>query len=129
MVGPPLVALRAWFVLVVFAASLALPYLTPRHASLSDDAACTTTVLPGDAEQRIEGDRPARSDGHCAVCHWLRAVAGVRPAPLGTLAYVPLRFDASGRSSQPVMSAADLGRQLSRAPPVFGSPTWAARSR
>jgi hypothetical protein len=113
----------------VFTASLIWPYLAPGHASLNDDPRCEIITTHRESTQQIEADRPARSDGHCAVCHSLRAVAGKQTVPAQILTYVPVQFAAASRPSGSGMTAAGLGRQLLRGPPASGSPARPAVSR
>jgi mono/diheme cytochrome c family protein len=70
---------RGWIALGAFAASLTLPLQSLRHATLDDDAACAPVVLAGGhAERQFEPLTPSPFRGHCAICHWVRAVGGAR---------------------------------------------------
>ena len=70
---------RGWIALGAFAASLALPLQSLRHATFDDDAACGSVGLASSpAQQQLGPVRPAVPAGHCAICHWLRAVGGAK---------------------------------------------------
>ena len=118
MVRSVALRVRAWIALATFAASLVLPFLAARHLTFDDDAACgIETLAIGHPRAQFEAAQTAPLVGHCALCHWLRAVSGARPGPA---ALVTARLDV-------VPSALALVRQghgsavsthrASRAPP------------
>jgi hypothetical protein len=73
---------RTWIALATFAASLTLPFLAARHLTFDDDSACgIENIVLGHARTQFEAPQPGSAVGHCALCHWLRAVSGARPGP------------------------------------------------
>jgi hypothetical protein len=63
----------AWGALAAFAASFALPILSTRHLVPDVDEGSRLAVH---AEQQVGMPEGTGADEHCAVCHWMRAVAG-----------------------------------------------------
>jgi len=110
---------RAWVALGAFVASLALPFLAARHLTFDDDAACgVDTLSTGHARTQFEAPQPAAPLGHCALCHWLRAVSGARPGPE---VHVNARLDAVTARIPPVRQGHGTCVQIaraSRAPPA-----------
>lgn len=107
--------------LASFAASLALPFGAARHLTFDDDAACGfETLAVGHSRTQFETPQPSPQVGHCALCHWLRAVAGARPGPAvlidARLDVVPYRLAIVRQGHG---SAVTTDRS-SRAPPVIG---------
>lgn len=111
--------LRAWVALSAFVASLALPFLAAEHFTFDDDAACgVDTLSTGHAKTQFEVPQPAPPLGHCALCHWLRAVSGARP---GHEVHVNARLDAVSTRIAPVLQGHGTCVQTaraSRAPPA-----------
>jgi hypothetical protein len=109
---------RAWVALGAFVASFALPFLAARHFTFDDDAACgVETLSTGHANTQFEAPQPAVPLGHCALCHWLRAVSGARPGPE---VHVTARLDAVTTRIAPVLQghgACVQTARASRAPP------------
>jgi hypothetical protein len=113
------VRVRAWVALGAFVASLALPFLAARHLTFDDDAACgADTLSTGHARTQFEAPQPATPLGHCALCHWLRAVSGARPGPE---VHVNAHLDAVTARIAPVLQGHSACVQIaraSRAPPA-----------
>lgn len=63
----------AWGALAAFAASFALPILSTRHLVPDVDEGSRLAVH---AEPQVAVPGGTSGDEHCAVCHWMRAVAG-----------------------------------------------------
>jgi hypothetical protein len=110
---------RAWLALGAFLASLALPFLAARHLTFDDDAACGVDELTlGHAGLQLEASRPSPVPGHCALCHWLRAVGGAHPGDLSFVAtwLEPIAYrPALVRQGHDVLAVSD---RPSRAPPA-----------
>jgi len=109
---------RAWAALTVFVGSLGLPFLAARHLTFDDDAACGVDELTVYHQRtQVEAAQAAPIPGHCALCHWLRAVGGAHPADWGLVAtwLEPVSYrsvaPAQGHDSVPV------AHRASRAPP------------
>jgi hypothetical protein len=119
----------AWLVLVSFAASLVLPYVAPGHASLNDDPRCTLVSFDGSSTLLIGDPPPGKADGHCAVCHWLRAIAGAQPVSAGMCAQMPEQVAAAAGPLASRLPSNVSGQPLSRAPPVAGPSARPAESR
>ena len=110
---------RAWVALTAFAAALALPLVAVDHLALDDDAACGSVALRFGPDRPTLGPATAPgTEGHCALCHWLRAVSGVR---IGAAIVISSWLEPieSRPVSQPLWSGAIVVPEgPSRAPPV-----------
>lgn len=120
MVRSVALRVRAWIALATFAASLALPFLAARHLTFDDDAACgIETLAVGHARAQFEAPQAAPQVGHCALCHWLRAVSGAKPGPAvlvtARLDVVPSRLALVHQSH----GSAVPSDRASRAPPAL----------
>lgn len=118
MVRSVALRVRAWIALATFAASLTLPFLAARHLTFDDDAACgIETLAVGHTQAQFEASQPGPQVGHCALCHWLRAVSGAKPGPAvlvtARLDVVPNRLALVHQSH----GSAVLTDRASRAPP------------
>jgi len=75
--------LRRWIgglLLTVFFGASAVPLAGALHPSWTDDLACGAAELgPRHPTEQIEAKETPVPAAHCAICHWMRAVAGVRP--------------------------------------------------
>ncbi|HKV98381.1 MAG TPA: hypothetical protein VJN96_01090 [Vicinamibacterales bacterium] len=119
MVRSVALRVRAWIALATFAASLTLPFLAARHLTFDDDAACgIETLVLAHPRVQFEAPQPGPQVGHCALCHWVRAVSGARPGPE---VHVNARLDALITRIAPVLQGHGASVQTaraSRAPPV-----------
>ncbi|HUL74484.1 MAG TPA: hypothetical protein VLT86_15355 [Vicinamibacterales bacterium] len=110
--------MRTWVALTAFVGSLALPFLAARHLTFDDDAACGVDELTiFHSRTQIETAQAAPVPGHCALCHWLRAVGGAQPGNSGLVAtwLEPVAFrPVPVRQGHDVVAVAD---RPSRAPP------------
>jgi hypothetical protein len=118
MVRSVALRVRAWIALATFASSLTLPFLAARHLTFDDDAACgIETLVVGHSRTQFEAPTPGPELGHCALCHWLRAVSGAKPGPAvlvtARLHVVPYRLALVHQSH----SSAVPTDRASRAPP------------
>jgi hypothetical protein len=68
--------LTALLALCAFVASFGLPFLAPRHAWIDDPDSGWTVVVPalGHHAPQVAAAIPTRDAGHCAICHWMRAL-------------------------------------------------------
>jgi hypothetical protein len=68
--------LTALLALFAFVASFGLPFLAPRHAWIDDPDSGWTVVVPALAHHapQVATATPTREAGHCAICHWMRAL-------------------------------------------------------
>jgi hypothetical protein len=74
--------LGAWVAVVAFTlGSFALPIANSSHPIWDDDAACGGADYVGPARPHLqfEAVHPLTPAGHCALCHWLRAVGSAAP--------------------------------------------------
>ncbi len=111
--------LRAWVALCSFVGGLTLPFVADRSLTFADDAACGLEVLAvGPAGAHFEAPATPAPSGHCALCHWLRAVSGARPGPAilvsAHLDVVPFRVALIRHGHGAVVST----DRASRAPPA-----------
>ena len=110
---------QAWVALSAFVASLSLPFLAAQHITFDDDAACGADELStGHAKTQFDVSQPSAPLGHCALCHWLRAVSGARPGPE---VRVTTHLDVVTTRIAPVLqghSACVQTARASRAPPA-----------
>jgi len=110
---------RAWLALGAFVGTLALPVIAARHLTFDDDTACgidELTVVR--LTTGFEPFQPAPPPGHCALCHWLRAVSGAHPGVARLVAtwFEPVSFrPAPVRQGHDVVAVTD---RPSRAPPL-----------
>lgn len=105
----------AWGSLLAFAASLALPVLSTRHLAPDADDGVRLSFNMG---ERLDLPAETGSDEHCAVCHWMRAVAGASVGALGVqltgfITSQPTLADSSDRQGRTAVPAGP-----SRAPPA-----------
>lgn len=70
------------FAVVLCAVSIVLPAIVEGHAlSNSDDPGCArTTVAAAKTPTQVAPAPVSDSSSHCALCHWLRAIAGAMPS-------------------------------------------------
>jgi hypothetical protein len=62
--------------LLAFVSSLLVPVVTASHLAGEDDPACSPeSVAAGHRTAQLEDRTPPSTARHCAVCHWLRAMA------------------------------------------------------
>jgi mono/diheme cytochrome c family protein len=108
--------LTGYLLLGVFFATFGAS-LSAGHLGGQDDALCVVSER-GSGPATIKSKAATTSPGHCAVCHWVRAVAGA--ASFGPMAALPLvtaqRLDTTvvtSRSRESVFS-----QSSPRAPPV-----------
>ena len=115
----PSVRLRSWIALVAFVGALGLPLVTASHLAPDDDAACGLVVLvPGSTTAEVGEAQDTLPPGHCALCHWLRAVGGAQPAVAKTVVawLEPVGSEAPLVAPDPHFDA--VADSPSRAPPV-----------
>ena len=114
--SPRLRRLTGYLLIGVFFATFAAS-ISAGHLEGQDDALC---VVPagGKGPATITSKSAAQAPGHCAVCHWVRVVAGAAsygPAPALALA-VDRCVDVALVSSSPIDSP--FSQSSPRAPPV-----------
>jgi hypothetical protein len=70
------------FAVALCALSVLLPATVEGHALWSsDDPGCArTTVAAVQAPAHVSAAPASDSSSHCALCHWLRAIAGTMPS-------------------------------------------------
>ena len=72
------------FAVALCAVSILLPATVEGHALWGgDDPGCVQTTVAAAADQtpaHITGAPASDSSSHCALCHWLRAIAGAMPS-------------------------------------------------
>lgn len=73
MLGGAFRRVGAWGALVAFMASFALPVLSTRHLAPDADDGLWLSIH---TDQQLTVPVQTGADEHCAVCHWMRAVAG-----------------------------------------------------
>jgi hypothetical protein len=106
--------------LAVFLAGLGLPLVSTSHLRWDDDVDCGSGVLaPHQAVRRVSGEAaPAPAAQHCALCHWLRAVASAAPVPViePLPGFIAARQAPNAKAVQPALGASTLPG--GRAPPL-----------
>ena len=119
--APRLRRLTGYLLLGVFFSTFAAS-LSAGHLEGQDDALCivperSTKGLGGSGPATIKSKIETTAPGHCAVCHWVRAVAGA--ASFGPMPALPLataeRLDATISTSRPRESVSS--HSSPRAPP------------
>ena len=75
------------FAVALCALSVLLPATVEGHAFWSsDDPACAQTIAaPVQTATHVTAAPASDSSGHCALCHWLRAIAGTMPSEAAPL--------------------------------------------
>jgi hypothetical protein len=111
----------AHLTLTVFIVGLALPLASRSHLRWDDDLDCGSGILAvGHERAQIDVPQaaPSTAQEHCALCHWLRAVATAAPVPVA--AAIP-----GFVAGTPELAAADASApgtpvaiRSSRAPPA-----------
>src|SRR5262245_43931298 len=114
--SPRLRRLTGYLLIGVFFATFA-GSISAGHLEGQDDALC---VVPsgGKGPATVTSKSATQSPGHCAVCHWVRAVAGAAsygPAPALALV-ADKRVDLALASSSPIDSP--FSQSSPRAPPA-----------
>jgi hypothetical protein len=71
----------AWVAILTFTLSFGLPLANRSHPIWDDDAACGEADLVGPPRPHLQFEviQPSDPAGHCALCHWLRAVGHAAP--------------------------------------------------
>ena len=114
--SPRLRRLTGYLLLGVFFSTFAAS-LSAGHLEGQDDALCVVSGRSGPAT--ITSKASSQSPDHCALCHWVRAVAGAAsygPAPSLPLA-AEQRLDIAVTSAGPTESP--FSQSSPRAPPAF----------
>jgi hypothetical protein len=115
--SPRLRRLTGFLLLGVFFATFAAS-LSAGHLEGQDDPLCIVSER-GDGPATIKSKTASATPGHCAVCHWVRAVAGAAsygPAP--TLSFVRVqRLDVALATFEP--TDAVFSSSAPRAPPIL----------
>jgi len=108
--------LTGYLLLGVFVSTFAAS-LSAGHLEGQDDALCIASE-PGSGPATIKSKTESTAPGHCAVCHWVRAVAGAASfGPMPTLPLVTVQgLDTTIVASRPVESV--FSQSSPRAPPV-----------
>jgi len=114
--APRLRRLTGYILLGVFFSTFAAS-LSAGHLEGQDDALCVVSERgsgPATIKSKVETTAP----GHCAVCHWVRAVAGAASfGPMPALAMVTAeRLAATISTSRPRESVSS--QSSPRAPPL-----------
>jgi hypothetical protein len=113
---PRLRRLTGYLLLGVFFSTFAAS-LSAGHLEGQDDALCIVSERPG-GPATIKSKYASTAPGHCAVCHWVRAVAGAES--FGPMPAVPSitaqRLDTAFVASRPRESA--FSQSSPRAPPL-----------
>jgi mono/diheme cytochrome c family protein len=106
-------------VVLLCVAAILLPAASRSHVLWDDDPACGSTLsLPDGGARQIGAGTHSSSPTHCAVCHWLRAIAGAEPVnTASTLLGLAPQAVAISRLAWWYDAAFALDRP-SRAPPV-----------
>jgi len=64
--------------ILIFAGTLTLPLGSETHLSWNDDADCAPRTGGGHrGAPALQAEKQTKPSGHCVLCHWLRAFAGV----------------------------------------------------
>jgi hypothetical protein len=64
-------------IVLLCVAAILLPAASRSHVLWDDDPTCGSTLgLPDGGARQIGAGAHSSSPAHCAVCHWLRAIAG-----------------------------------------------------
>jgi hypothetical protein len=122
--SPRLRQLTGYLLLGVFFSTFAAS-LSAGHLEGQDDALCIASERPstalgvsGSGPATIKAKTESTIPGHCAVCHWVRAVAGAASfGPMPTLPMITAqRLDTTIVASRPVESI--FSQSSPRAPPV-----------
>ena len=108
--SPRLRRLTGYLLIGVFFATFAAS-ISAGHLEGQDDALC---VVPagGKGPATITAKSAAQAPGHCAVCHWVRAVAGAAsygPAPALALAVDRREDETSATSTRLSTASASAG--------------------
>ena len=113
---PRLRRLTGYMLLGVFFSTFAASF-SAGHLEGQDDALCIVSERPGNPAT-IKSKSASTTPGHCAVCHWVRAVAGA--ASFGPRAAQPLvtaeGLDTAFLTSRPRESVSS--QSSPRAPPI-----------
>ena len=106
-------------VLVAFTSTLGLGLGAADHLGPADDADCAPVALSADhATTQFEAVKPSAPAGHCAFCHFQRAVGGARASGcVSGLFYLQL-LDRPESSLSRVPSSTALDLHTSRGPPA-----------
>ena len=109
--------LTGYLLLGVFFATFAAS-ISAGHLEGQDDVLCLVPA-GGKGPATLTSKSATKAPGHCAVCHWVRAVAGAAsygPAPTLRIA-VDARVDVAFVASPLIDSS--FSQSSPRAPPVF----------
>jgi hypothetical protein len=109
--------LGGWLTLAAFFGVLAVPVVAGVHLAWNDDSFCEEADLAPRHATQLTTEHAPIDASHCAVCHWMRAVASAtpRPATRTIFALIPRQVETS-------LLVSTAGRtpaleQPSRAPP------------
>jgi hypothetical protein len=105
-------------VLTMFVSSLALP-LVSAHVAADADVDCRTEIAStaGAALQHLDEAAPGGAAGHCALCHWLRAIRGASAGTAFAPAEKPVALAQYRNAAVRRLGRAAVPSLPSRAPP------------
>ena len=110
------------FALVTFMGTLAMPMLALVHISWNDDPTCESDELgPRHAAAQVEAPQAPTAAGHCAVCHWMRAITGAAPTVSVSVHSVLTPYELRVATPNAWSGQASLFERPSRAPPAFST--------
>jgi len=120
--SPLIRRLGAWIAVTAFALGFALPLANSSHPIWDDDACAAADVVgPTHPHQQFEGVHQPTPAGHCALCHWLRAVSSAAPGTTAVNAAGLEPADAGRGRLAPWHGRLVVVEGASRAPPAIAA--------